>query len=461
MLSPPINCTFQENNKTPKDKISISSNEDLNELPKKQRNSMSSSSGAGDATSLKSWHSLSSEESSHITELRERLGAKLLEATPLYNDDHSLLRWIHGWDAKFSEIVPRYQKASQIFEALGLNELDFETPDDVNDFVGNMYPASEYFVGGLMGYDNHGNAIVVQSVGQIAPKHLVHCGRVSDVFYLSIVEAVLTMKLIKRQEKKYNRRLGIIVMLDLDGLCVDHIMPQTVKVYMNLLKLLQDLFPDVAQKICIINAPSLFASAYNLVKPAIAMKSRQKIRVLSHTYKEQLCEELGAENIYPHWGGTKVAVRGREDTGTLRMGGIPPESLRYIPLNNPHHIDDLKLTKINVPARSTRCIEVECAQDGHTLNWFFHSSSDVEFSVFYKNEKEEEHLVVPQFRVHTSYVPEYNSVKCRKAGTYILCFDNTFSTFFSKDVRYHAHCVDPNCSEEEETGIDCVEALGA
>lgn len=54
------------------------------------------------------------------------------------------------------------------------------------------------FLGGLMGYARDGNMIVVQSVGQIQPKFLVHCGRVSDVFYLSIVEAALTMKLIKR-----------------------------------------------------------------------------------------------------------------------------------------------------------------------------------------------------------------------------------------------------------------------
>jgi hypothetical protein len=53
---------------------------------------MTSNSGAesaGDATSLQSWHSLSSDESNGLAELRERLGEKLLAATPLYNDDQS------------------------------------------------------------------------------------------------------------------------------------------------------------------------------------------------------------------------------------------------------------------------------------------------------------------------------------------------------------------------------------
>lgn len=190
------------------------------------------------------------------------------------------------------------------------------------------------------------------------------------------------------------------------------------------------MFPDVAQKIYIINAPSLFASAYNLVKPVIGEKTRQKIQILNSNYREHLCDELGAEHLYSHWGGTKVAIRGSKTTGKfldrvflitsvsvvlsrlfsggLRMGGIPPEHLRYIPLNNSEHIDDLLLTKVNVPARSKRQIEVECKQDGQLLRWFFHSSSDIEFSVFYKEEKEMR-LVVPKFRLHTDYVPEVNS----------------------------------------------------
>jgi hypothetical protein len=81
---------------------------------------------------------------------------------------------------------------------LGTNEIEFETPEEVNEYVSAMYPASEYFVGGLMGFDKTGgNVIVMQSVGHIYPKILVQCGRVSDVFRLSIIEAALTMKLIR------------------------------------------------------------------------------------------------------------------------------------------------------------------------------------------------------------------------------------------------------------------------
>lgn len=182
------------------------------------------------------------------------------------------------------------------------------------------------------------------------------------------------------------------------------------------------MFPDVAKKIFVINAPSLFASAYNLVKPAVAEKTRQRVQVFGSNYSEQLCAELGHENVYPHWGGCKEAKRGNEQTGTLRMGGRPPDSLRYLSANNQFHIDDSLLIKLNVPARTRRTFQIQCGQAGQMLRWFFHTTSDIDFSVEFgdhdgeetKNGKprkdgkavKERKLVVPKFRLHTDFVPE-------------------------------------------------------
>ncbi|KAI6218681.1 CRAL/TRIO domain protein [Aphelenchoides fujianensis] len=374
---------------------------------------------------------LNDEQLAKVAELRERLGAEVLAATPLFDDDLSLWRWISGWDGKWAEIVPRFLKASNVLECLGANELEFEDPDSLNVYIRGLYPACDYFTGGLMGYDKEGNCIVVQSVGKIQPKLLVHCGRVSDVFRLSVLEAAMTLKLIKKQERQRGKQLGIVLILDLEGLCMDHIVPSTIKVYMNLLRLLQDMFPDIAQKIYVVNAPSLFASAFNMVKPAIAEKSRQKVQVLSHSYDEVLCRELGAENVLSHWRGEKVVERGDATTGTLRMGGIPPDNLRYSPAANRHHVGDGELTRLVVPARNRRTVDVECAAAGQRIRWFFHSNGDVDFSV-----QLGDLVVVPKFRLHTDHVPEYNEVLVKQPGTYTLIFDNSFSTFFSKEVRF-------------------------
>jgi hypothetical protein len=218
------------------------------------------------------------------------------------------------------------------------------------------------------------------------------------------------------------------------------------------------MFPDTARKIFVINAPSIFTIAYNVIKPAIALKTRQRICVLGHNYVNQLCEELGSDCIYPHWGGTKVATRGNPNTGkfyrhyilllfigNIRMGGKPPDSLLYVSSNNQFHVDDMGLTKLNVPARSRRTVPIECTQEGQLLQWFFNSSADIEFSVEFVGE--ENVIVVPKFKLNTDYVSEYGCVKCKHVGTYLLCFDNYFSRFFSKDIRFHAYFVDENGNE--------------
>lgn len=45
---------------------------------------------------------------SKIRELREKLGAKLLEETPLFDDNFSMLRWLIGWDYKIGKEFFKY-----------------------------------------------------------------------------------------------------------------------------------------------------------------------------------------------------------------------------------------------------------------------------------------------------------------------------------------------------------------
>ena len=72
----------------------------------------------------------------------------------------------------------------------------------------------------------------------------------------------------------------------------------------------------------------MMSTIYQMVKPAIAEQTREKIRFVGKDFKPMLLEELGAENVYEKWGGTKKPRNGCA-TGTLRMGGMPPDSIRF------------------------------------------------------------------------------------------------------------------------------------
>lgn len=87
------------------------------------------------------------------------------------------------------------------------------------------------------------------------------------------------------------------------------------------------MFPDVSHQLIVVNSPSMISSVYQLFKHAFSEKSRDKIGFYSKDYKKKLIEDIGAENIYAKWGGTKVPKQGSPETGLLRMGDKPDDSL--------------------------------------------------------------------------------------------------------------------------------------
>ncbi|KAH7713095.1 Protein CGR-1, partial [Aphelenchoides avenae] len=350
----------------------------------------------GIANYVITYDGITDHQRSKICELRERLGKDLLKQTPLFDDDFSLLRWLMGWDYKFEEILPRFRRASTIFNCLNLTDLEFEDIDEINRHVRSLGAASEYYPGGIMSFDDDGNVVKMQCLGRAHPKSLHKCGRVSELYVMVITETALAYRLVKRQERKLGRKLGIRIVVDMGGFNMDHLYAPTIRIYINLLKMMQvdpqssnaaltndtfqDLFPDLARQVYVINAPGLFSAAFNLVKPALAEQSRDKIVFLASNFEESLLRDVGRENVLPPWGGTKKPPNGVE-TGTLRMGGVPPEEFRYNAEKNPFHKEDRHLTKVKVSAGTHREVKVQVAKAGQELRWFFTANSDVDFCV--------------------------------------------------------------------------------
>uniref|UniRef100_A0A914LZV7 CRAL-TRIO domain-containing protein n=1 Tax=Meloidogyne incognita TaxID=6306 RepID=A0A914LZV7_MELIC len=363
-----------------------------------------------------------------IAELRKCLGEQLLQDTPLFNDNFSLLRWLHGWNNRFDEIVPRFKRASQVFRSMRINEMFFDDIDTLNGFTRQLTSAADYYPGGALGYDKEGNLLALQTMGRSHPKQLARCGRVSDVYRLCV--------LIQLQERKLQRKLGLCVIIDLEGFNSDHLTTIGLKVYAALLKELQDLFPDMLRQIYVINAHYLVKTAYAIIKPVLSEQSREKVIFLDSSYHEQLAEGVGRENLFRRWGGIRQPLNGDPEWGTLRIGGLPPKGMRYSAATNPQHVPEGQLTKLIVPARQRRIVDISVpAQPGfpqQTLHWFWISSSDVDFGVI--NEEEQE--LWPIYRILTDYVPEFGSLLVETGRNYKLCFDNTFSLFTKKEIKY-------------------------
>uniref|UniRef100_A0A7E4V8Y6 CRAL-TRIO domain-containing protein n=1 Tax=Panagrellus redivivus TaxID=6233 RepID=A0A7E4V8Y6_PANRE len=367
-----------------------------------------------------------------LQELRDALGRDLLEEAWFFADDFSLLRWLYGWDFKFEEIIPRFKMAVERLVALKIPHTSAETLDEFNQLILNMTPCAQYFPGGLMSFDRDGHPVFMQCISKVHPKTLVKCDRVSELFKLILTEAFLAYNFTRKHEVKTGRKLGVKIIIDMDGFNKDLLYAPTMKIYMNLLMLMQDTFPDFARNMYVINAPMMISAIFGMVKPVLAKQTQDKIVFLPKDYKKQLCDELGAENVYERWGGTLKAP-GDSDTGFLRVGGIAPEHLRYDPTKNPHHIEEKHMIKVNVPAGKTKDFKITVTEPGSKLHWFFLASNDIDFYIKHENGKH----VYPRLRLLTDFVPEFGQVICDHPGSYTLIFDNSYGTFFSKDVKFN------------------------
>lgn len=61
----------------------------------------------------------------------------------------------------------------------------------------------------------------------------------------------------------------------------------------------------------------------------LSEQSREKIVFLDHAYHEQLAKDIGPENLFPRWGGTRQPIVGDPEWGTLRIGGSLPKGMRF------------------------------------------------------------------------------------------------------------------------------------
>uniref|UniRef100_A0A915CRJ5 CRAL-TRIO domain-containing protein n=1 Tax=Ditylenchus dipsaci TaxID=166011 RepID=A0A915CRJ5_9BILA len=90
------------------------------------------------------------------------------------------------------------------------------------------------------------------------------------------------------------------------------------------------MFPDLTRQVYIINAPSMVSAAYKIVKTVLSEQSRDKV------------------------------VFTRE---------------------NPFFIREEQLTKLYIPAKSRKEINLEVSKTGDHLHWYFFTNGDIEFSV--------------------------------------------------------------------------------
>ncbi|PAV91898.1 hypothetical protein WR25_21871 [Diploscapter pachys] len=308
---------------------------------------------------------------------------------PDYFSDFNILRWLMGHGYNVDSVTRKIDHAVKVLHNSGISKMSVMAPEEINAYVKTMSPMVEYFAGGVMGQDREGNVIYVHALGRMHPKTIIRGGPTSRLYKVCIAQMGLVSKLIREAEVKINKKLGIKVIIDMDGFSMDHLYIPSAKVYVTLATMLQ-------------------------------------VEFLGDNWREIICNDFGSENVYPIWGGTKQVPTKPENY--LGMGGEFPEDSWYDAKSNPA---EEKLTSLNVNARSKEIVRVSGTK-GRQFKWIFRvSSGDIDFSIEY-----DERLVHPVFRCSTEFHPEIDTFMCDFDGIYTFVFSNEHGLIWGKGIKY-------------------------
>ncbi|XP_060563038.1 retinal-binding protein-like isoform X4 [Ruditapes philippinarum] len=365
-------------------------------------------------------------EQAKVNELRARL-SDILKSD---YEDFYLRKWLkaRGFDINKAEQMFRNSVAYKTKMKVETLMAEFETPEVIKN----------YLTGGFCGHDKEGSPIRVELYGHLDLKGIMASVKKSDLEKTKILQCEHTVLDWERQSKKLGKRVdGLTVIFDMEGVTTKMMWRPGLQMYLHLVKILEDNYPEMLKRMFVINAPLIFPVLYKLARPLISDEMRNKIHVLGATYTDTLLQYIDADQLPAFLGGTLTDPDGNKRCVTMiNQGGEVPEK---------YFLDIKELYEHMKTATITRGdkleLEYQIDKPDSILRWEFKTEDyDIGFGVnFRKNGVTS--VILPMKRVNSQHVAEDGSITCKETGTYILVFSNSFSWVKEKVIKYWTEVV--------------------
>ncbi|KAK7087548.1 SEC14-like protein 2 [Littorina saxatilis] len=378
---------------------------------------------------------LSAKQEAALKQIKETMHDLL---TPEH-DDHFLLRFLRArsFDLKKTEQMLRNDFVWR--KQIGADSIldDFIVPEVMQ----------KYYPGGICGQDKDGSLIWIDPCGTIDMKGILQSMRKQDILKskVHLLESMYRRFCLLTREQ--NRLVDqITIVFDMDHFGMKHLWKPGVDVYIELISMFEDHYPETLKSCFVINAPKIFPIAYNLIKPILSEDTQKKVHILGSNYKQTLLKYIDTDQLPVNWGGTQIDPDGNTYCASrICMGGVVPETLYCQDLS-----DLTGFTEASIGRGSTLQLDVDVPKPNCYIRWQFKTDGfDIGFGVFRKTgegrqKAGEMDVVLPSDRVNSHLIPEDGSVTCKETGTYVLRFDNTYSWTRSKKIFYLMEVLEPD-----------------
>uniref|UniRef100_A0A336MG47 CSON000939 protein n=1 Tax=Culicoides sonorensis TaxID=179676 RepID=A0A336MG47_CULSO len=378
------------------------------------------------------------------------------------HDEYFLVRWLRArkWNPEAAEKMFRdSMKWRERMEADVVEK--WQAPE--------ILP--KYCTHGLTGFDKGGSPVIVVPFAGMDFYGLLHVVSRSDFvrFILQLLEQY--MKIAKKQSDEHGpdaRQFTVI--FDMEGFYLKQFAWRpAAEVVISLIKMYEANYPEILKCCYIINAPKVFAFAFNIVKKFFDEYTLSKIQIYRadrNKWLPVLLEKVDKSQLPKYLGGELT-----DDDGNPRcekiicFGGRVPKELYvtqddgFISNNNETVYEEAIIKK-----GGQLKLQFECTEPGCYLKWEFRTlNDDIKFGVRSINHKTEEVTTeFPLRRCASHQGNEIGFIKCQPNCLYKVLFDNTYSYFKSKKIQYSVvmtdSVVDLDVEPEDLTGLDALES---
>ncbi|KAK0068951.1 retinal-binding protein-like isoform X1 [Biomphalaria pfeifferi] len=364
-------------------------------------------------------------------------------------DVYSLKKWLQARNYDVTKAEAMFRTSMAYREKMKVDTLltDYEPPEVLK----------KYMSGGNVGHDKEGSPVRVELFGHLDMKGLMYSARKSDLEKVKLKQCEQHLKDWEIMSKKLNRRVdGLVVIFDMEGVSSKMLWRPGLQMYLHLVSLLEDNYPEMLKRMFVINAPRIFPLLYKLCRPLISQDTKNKIHVLGSDYTSTLLKYIDADELPAYLGGNKTDPDGNPRCTTLIcQGGQVPEEYYLKECENSEQMENATV------ARGDKLsIDLDVTKAGSVLRWEFKTDGyDIGFGVFRQEGPEKVTVVEPE-RVNSHMVPEDGNYTCDVPGKYTLVFDNSFSWTRDKAIQYSVEIIQPidQCLENEI--INMVDSVG-
>jgi len=277
------------------------------------------------------------------------------------------------------------------------------------------------------GYDNEGRPIYYERTGKMLCDVVASQSVVTlEEFKFSHVWGLENLSRLSHEKSlETGKRVETVAtVIDMNGLGWQH--KDAIPLLTACTEIDNAYYPERIGKIYLLNLPWIAPALYQLVVPLVDPVIKSRLHPVSGDPASFLPSVIPPEHLPVEYGGTCKC----EKNGGL--GCVPQYDASDITSGAANRTlpDGYKTEKVDYEFEQT----VECDADGGVFSWWFESDEgyDIDFSITLVPENGTPVEVKPASRCVTSS----GSHECKQKAKMIFKWDNNFSYFYSKDLKY-------------------------